>query len=536
MHSDKNSPLPTRATILEAITAEREHWLIPETTFTSYSEYRARTGEGAVHKARQMSPEAVLGEIQLSGLRGRGGAGFPTGTKWTTIKNHPCPTRFVVCNAAEGEPGTFKDRWLLRKNPYSLIEGMLIAAHVVGTRAMYIAIKASFARELARLRSAIQELGEAGLLQGYQLHVIEGPDEYLFGEEKALLEVISGNDPLPREAHNPPYETGLFPTGTSPNPALVHNVETFSHVPSIIRAGAASFRKLGTHDTPGTVIFTVSGDVKRPGIYELEAGITLRDLFFGVAGGPRDGRTFKAALSGVSSGVIPAAKFDTSADFGSLQRIGAGLGSAGFMVFDDRTSMPRVAQALARFLYVESCNQCSACKHGLRTASHALDELFDPAKAAPDALRRANLGAGSAPQGNRCFLPVEGSILIPSLVEGYAGEFAAQRENPAHVTEPVVVPKIVDFDERTGTFVFDERQPLKTPDWAYQEPARPPAPKRPEAMWVPKDPARAMAPVRRALRIALWLRWSAAARTRRWTRTGWANSPSSPGCANFLCV
>lgn len=447
-----------------------DHWLIPQTPYESYEQYVEQTGENAVAKALQMSPEAVLDEVQRAGLRGRGGAGFPAGIKWKTLKNHPCETRFVVCNAAEGEPGTFKDRFLLRKNPYSVVEGMLIAAHVIGAQAIYIGIKASFTRELARVRQAVAELSVAGLINNINVHIIEGPDEYLFGEEKALMEVLEGGEPMPREAHRPPYEVGLFATPASPNPALANNVETFAHVPSIVRLGADSFRKLGTPDTPGTLLFTVSGAIKKPGVYELEAGITLRELFYEVAGGPLDGRTFKAAMSGVSSRVIPADKFDITADFASMQMIGSGLGSAGFIVYDDRTSMPRVAQAVARFLYVESCNQCSACKHGLRTASDALNELFDPQKASIDDLPRALFGARSAPQGNRCYLPVQGSIVIPSLADRFKEEFDAQLANAGAPVEPVLIPKFIDFIEETGTFVLDERLPRKRPDWTYEEP------------------------------------------------------------------
>jgi NADH:ubiquinone oxidoreductase subunit F (NADH-binding) len=455
--------------------ASREHWLIPDPPFASYEEYRRRTGPSAVRKARSLPPEAVLREVRASGLRGRGGAGFPTGTKWTTLQAHRAQTRFVVCNAAEGEPGTFKDRYLLRKSPYATLEGMLVAAHVIGAaRELYIGIKASFAEERRRLEAAIGEMGGAGVLGDHVFRVVAGPEEYLFGEEKALLEVISGNPPLPREAYNPPYELGLFSTPASPNPALVNNAETFAHVPSILRHGAASFRALGTPDTPGTLLFTVSGDVRRPGVYECEAGISLRALFGEVAGGPREGRALKAALSGVSAAVIPEAKFDTPADFASLQLAGSGLGSAGFVVLDDRTSVPRVAQAVARFLYVESCNQCSACKHGLRTASRALDELFDPATATPDDIERARYGARSAPQENRCYLPVQGSVVLPSLLDRFPGEFEALLGGGS-VGEPYLVPKIVDYDEATHAFRYDEAQARKRPDWTYEEPAPPPS-------------------------------------------------------------
>ncbi|MHB8417544.1 MAG: NADH-ubiquinone oxidoreductase-F iron-sulfur binding region domain-containing protein [Myxococcales bacterium] len=447
--------------------------LLPATPDGSYSAYRARTGPDAVARARALSPAAVLEEIQRSGLRGRGGAGFPTGTKWQTIFRHPCPTRFVVCNAAEGEPGTFKDRFLLRQSPYATLEGMLIAAHLVGAKSLHLGIKASFTKEIARLDSALAEMGAAGALGGLEVKIARGPEEYLFGEEKALLEVIEGNEPLPREATSPPHEEGLFATVGSPNPALVNNAETFAHVPAIVRFGAAAFRELGTQDTPGTLLFTVSGDVRRPGVFEAPAGISLRDLFHDLAGGPRPGRTLKAALSGVSSGVIPADRFDTRADFGSLQLVGSGLGSAGFIALDDQASVPRVAQAAARFLYVESCNQCSACKAGLRLASQALDRALSGA-GKPQDLAWVRSGALSAPQGSRCALPAGAAALLPSLLDRYGSEFEAERSAAGAVPWPI--PKFSDYDEATHTFTVDERQGRKQPNWTYEDsPAAPPA-------------------------------------------------------------
>lgn len=446
------------------------HHLLPDEPFANYDEYAAATGENAVLMARTMGVDAVLREIQKSKLRGRGGAGFPTGVKWSSIRAHPCPTRDVVCNAGEGEPGTFKDRFLLRKNPYATLEGMIIAAAVVDARKLFVVLKASFEQELERLRSAADEMDRLDLFGALQIEFVEGPEEYLLGEEKALLEVIEGNDPLPREAHYPPYERGLFATPTSSNPALVNNAQTFAHVPGIVRWGFSSFAEIGTEDTPGTILFTVSGDVKRPGVYELPAGITLRFLFEEIAGGPREGRQLKAAIVGASSAVIEESRFDTPADFASLHIIGASLGSAGFVVFDDRQSMPRVAQTLARFLYVESCNQCPACKHGLRTSSNALDELFDPALATNDDLESALYGARSAPQGNRCYLPVQGSIVIPSLLSKFRPEFEAQLANPTESSPAFLVPKMIDFDEETRTFLYDLVQPRKRPDWTYEEP------------------------------------------------------------------
>jgi NADH-quinone oxidoreductase subunit F len=445
--------------------------LLPPKPDASYGEYRARTGPDAVARARALSPDQVITELQRSGLRGRGGAGFPTGTKWRAVAHHACPVRSVVCNAAEGEPGTFKDRWLLRQSPYATLEGMLIAAHVAGTADLYIALKASFQVELARVKSALDEMKE--VIGRARVKVVEGPEEYLFGEEKALLEVVEGNDPLPREADNPPYEEGLFATVDSPNPAIVNNAETFAHAAFVLRSGAAAFRKLGTDDTPGTLLFTVSGDVQRPGVHELPAGITLSELFNEVAGGPRPGRTLRAALSGVSNRVIPANRFGTRADFGSLQLAGSGLGSAGFMVFDDQAGLPRVAQSIARFLYVESCNQCSACKAGLRLASRAMDRALTPKGTAQD-LSFLRSGARSAPQGNRCALPAEAAALLPSFLAQFASDF--QRAVGAEPLVPVwPIPKLTDYDEATHTFKIDEHQQHKRPDWTY-EPSHPSPP------------------------------------------------------------
>jgi NADH-quinone oxidoreductase subunit F len=447
----------------------RPHALIPAAPYRSYAQYLADAG-APLASVIDRAPEALTEELRRSGLRGRGGAGFPTGIKWESLRTHACPTRYVVCNAAEGEPATFKDRFLLRKNPYATLEGMRIAAHVVGAKEGYIVLKASSVKELGRVRAALDELTAAGVMNGFSLKIVEGPEEYLLGEEKALLNVIEGEGPLPRPADEPPYETGLFAHPGSPNPALVNNAETYAHVPSIVRLGAESFRSLGTSDTPGTVLYTVCGDVQRPGVYELEGGVTLARLFGEIAGGPLPGRSLKAALPGVSTGVITADRFDTRADFGSLAALGSGLGAAGFWVLDDSRSIARAAQSAIRFLYVESCNQCSACKTELRAASHALDELFEPGAPAPELLERALIAAQHAPQGNRCYLPVEGAILLPSLIKQFRPELELQARERSPKSEALAIPKLLDYDEAAGRFIYDPMQPLKRADWTYPEP------------------------------------------------------------------
>jgi NADH:ubiquinone oxidoreductase subunit F (NADH-binding)/quercetin dioxygenase-like cupin family protein len=446
------------------------YYLLPGLPYPTYQAYLEQNGPSAILKARDLSPQEIVAELGKAGLRGRGGAGFQTGVKWKTILDHSCPIRNVVCNAAEGEPGTFKDRYLLRRNPYAVLEGILIAAHVVGATTVYIGIKASFGREIDRLNQAIHEMWTAQHMSNIDIVISPGPGEYLFGEEKALLNQIESGLPLPREAHYPPYEKGLFATPSSPNPALVNNVETLAHVPSIIRNGADGFRKLGTADTPGTVLYTISGDVKRPGAYELQAGISLRKLIYEVAGGPANTEV-KAVLSGFSAGVIAADELDTPADFGSLLAVGSGLGSAGFIVLDSTRSIVRVAQAAARFLYVESCNQCTACKHGLRIATNTLDGMFDPEESHVHSVELALFGARSAPQANRCYLPVEGSVLISSLVHKFKQEFDDQLSDPRQKTESFAAPLIVDIDDVNHGFVYDSQIAFKNPDWTYSVPA-----------------------------------------------------------------
>jgi NADH:ubiquinone oxidoreductase subunit F (NADH-binding) len=447
----------------------KPHFLIPEKPYQTYDEYLAQYGgRSPVLKAREMDPQALIDEVLKSGLRGRGGAGFPTARKWATVRGHSCPTRYVVCNAAEGEPGTFKDRWLLRHNPYATLEGMLIAAHVVGAKAMFLAAKSSFEKELDRLAKAADELRAKGIMGGVELTIVPGPEEYLFGEERALLQVIEGDPPMPREMHYPPFEKGLFSDILNPNPALVSNAESHARVAAIVHHGAESFKKIGSPDTPGPIIVTVSGDVQKPGIFEIESGLPLAKIFE-MAGGAKPGRTLKAMYSGVTSPVLPAAKFDTPAAFGPMAKAGSGLGSCGFIVIDDATSIPRVMQGMIRFLYVESCSQCIACKTGLRQASVALDDLCAGRPGTADPLDRALAGVVGAPQTNRCFLPQEGTNLLPGSIAAFRAEFSDPKMT---VDAPeYLVPKLKDYDPATHTFKIDPKTRLKQPDWTFAEPA-----------------------------------------------------------------
>ena len=432
-------------------------------------DYLALGGGDGLAVAHEMGPEAVIDEVRRAGLRGRGGAGFPTAVKWEAVSRDACPTKYLVCNAAEGEPGTFKDRFLMRRNPYQLIEGIAIAAFAVGAQRAYIGTKSVFRRELDRLRKAIDEMQDADLLGPIPIEIVEGPDAYTFGEEKALLEVIEGNDPSSRVLL--PFEVGLFATIDSPNPTVVNNVETLSNVGHIVRNGAPWFRLLGTDTSPGTMLFTVSGDVDVPGVYELPLGTPLRVLVQDIAGGPRGGRRIKAIMPGASNMPLRPEHLDTPMDFDSLARIGSGLGSGGFVVYDDSACIVTVLLEFSRFLYVESCGVCLACKLCGENIVDALARI-EGGKADAADLLRIDTQALEVTGGRRCALPLAHATLVQGALRAFLPEFERHVGRTCPLPRKVLIPRFLDYDEKQGRFTYDEHYRLKQPNWAYlDEPA-----------------------------------------------------------------
>jgi NADH-quinone oxidoreductase subunit F len=466
------------------------HRILPPQPIESLEDYLTRRGGRGIEATTQVDAETVIGELEASGLRGRGGAGFPTGRKWRTILDNRAavlPTTVVV-NGAEGEPGTFKDRTIMRLDPYAVIEGALIAARVMGAESVVFGLKRSFGPEVSRMRAAIAEVQREGWADGVSLSVFEGPNEYLYGEETALLEVLDGRYPFPRIA--PPYRRGVTEvvetdedthsgSGLSAHvemagpggeevapPALVDNVETLANIPRIVARGAAWFRTEGTDKSPGTMVCTVTGSTRRAGVGEVLMGTPLREMIELVAGGPRRGHTIKAVMPGVSSGLILEHLLDTPLSYEALADIGSGLGSAGFLVFDDGDDLAAVAAGVSRFLAIESCGQCTPCKRDGLALAEALGRV-SRSEAKADDLATVQELVSTVSEGARCSLGLQHEALVGSIVTGFGDELQAHVDGRAKAATPVLIAELVDLEGDEA--LFDERHQQKQPDWSYGE-------------------------------------------------------------------
>jgi NADH:ubiquinone oxidoreductase subunit F (NADH-binding) len=431
--------------------------------------YLAQGGGMAFARARESDPADIVDELRRAGLRGRGGAGFSTALKWSGVREDPASIKFVCANAAEGEPGTFKDRYLLRMNPYQVIEGLAIARHVIGARRAYLCIKGTQADEVARVRSALDEMAaQSDMAEAIEL--VLGPDEYLFGEEKGLLAVVEGGLPLPRVF--PPHIHGLFgrpysdPSEEAHNPTVVNNVETLAHVTQIVRHGADWFRGLGTEDTPGTMLFTVSGDVQRPLVTELPLGLTLRQLVDDVAGGTLPGRSVKAVFPGLANAVLKPDQLGTTLTFDAMRQAGSALGSGGFIVYDDTACMVHVAWLFSHFLHVESCGQCPPCKLGSQRITDRLARLLDGTGERSD-VDDIIATAPWVPNGGRCGLATAESAMVESVLASFPEDFEAHLHGGCRLDHDRVLPKMTDYEPGRG-FSYDQTYVLKQPDWTYE--------------------------------------------------------------------
>ena len=345
-------------------------------------EYIAKGGYSAFEKALfEMTGEEICQEILDSGLRGRGGGGFPAGRKWESVRRQDSDTKYVVCNGDEGDPGAFMDRSVMEGNPHSVLEGMMIAGVAAGAHEGYIYVRAEYPLAVSRLKTAIAKAEDFGLLGenilgsgfAFRLHVNQGAGAFVCGEGSALTASIEGKRGMPRTKPPRTVEHGLWA-----KPTILNNVETFANVPGIIREGSGWYRGIGTEKSPGTKAFALTGNVNNTGLIEVPMGTTIREVVFDIGGGIRDGKKFKAVQIGGPSGGCACASeehLDLPLDFDSLKKIGAMIGSGGLVVMDEDTCMVETARFFMKFTQNESCGKCVPCREGTKRMLEILDRI-----------------------------------------------------------------------------------------------------------------------------------------------------------------
>jgi NADH-quinone oxidoreductase subunit F len=420
----------------------------------SIETYLKAGGYQSLRKALDLEPSALIEEVKRSGLRGRGGAGFPTGLKWGFVpKDLPKP-KYLICNADESEPGTFKDREIIHVDPHMLIEGIAISAYAIGALTAYIYIRGEFHREALFLEQAIAEarakgyLGQAVLDSEFDLdvHIHRGAGAYICGEETALIESLEGKRGLPRLKPPFPAVVGVFGC-----PTVVNNVETLACVPHIVERGAEWYAAIGTERSTGPKLFSVSGHVNRPGVHEVPLGITFREIIFDLCGGIRGGKELKAFIPGGSScPVLPADKVDVGSDFESVAEAGSMLGSGGLIVMDETVDMVWVLENLLTFYAHESCGQCTPCREGSDWALDVVRRIrrgYGRAEDLDTLLRIARFssqGMTICPLGDAFCEPIR------SYLKHFRHEFEAAIER----AQPLPPPKKPMLPVRSGSGLF----------------------------------------------------------------------------------
>jgi len=344
--------------------------------------YVAANGYQALHDVlRELTPKDVIDAIVKSGLRGRGGAGYPTGLKWATVAKTPSRQKYVICNADEGDPGAFMDRSVLEGDPHAVLEGMAIAAYAVGASKGFIYIRAEYPLATRRLQIAIRQANQLGLLGGsifespfdFSVEIRIGAGAYVCGEETALMASVEGKRGTPRPRPPFPAESGLWGC-----PTLINNVETFANIPPICRYGADWFAGIGTEKSKGTKVFALAGKIKNTGLIEVPMGTTLRTIVEEMGGGAPEGNKIKAVQTGgPSGGCIPAEHFGTPVDYESLTKLGSIMGSGGMIVMDDSTSMVDMARFFMEFCVEESCGKCLPCRAGTMQLHRLLAKILE---------------------------------------------------------------------------------------------------------------------------------------------------------------
>ncbi|HDH53664.1 MAG TPA: NADH-quinone oxidoreductase subunit NuoF [Nitrospirae bacterium] len=394
--------------------------------------YTGRGGYAALSKALSLPPEEIISIIEESGLRGRGGAGFPAAAKWKLLTKYRRKTVYLICNADEGEPGTFKDRYVMEFDPHLLIEGMTIAACATGAHHGFIYIRGEYLRMAKALVKAIEEAQAKGFLgnnimgSGFSffIDVFRGAGAYVCGEETALIESIEGKAGRPRLKPPFPAAAGLYGEST-----VIHNVTTLSFIPFIIENGPEAFRAIGKLGRGGTKLFGISGHVNKPGLYEYPMGTSLKKLIYEAAGGIKDNRRLKAVIpGGLSSPILKDDEIDVDMDFQSLHSVGTMLGSGGIIVLDEDTSIPLLAQKTAKFYAHESCGQCAPCREGTNMIKFLIDRIVAGSGTTKDieqVLRLCRYIKGST----ICAFGYAAAMPIEAMIRKFRKEFEAFLRN-----------------------------------------------------------------------------------------------------------
>jgi NADH-quinone oxidoreductase subunit F len=396
---------------------------------TRLEEYEAVGGLTALERARTLTPDELIEELNASGLRGRGGAFFPTGRKWSFVPkpDQLAKPHYLVVNADESEPGTFKDREIMLRVPFRFLEGCLIAARAIEAKHVFVYIRGEYEREFEVLVDALEQLKARNLLGDVTVVIHRGAGAYICGEETALLESLEGKRGQPRTKPPFPAIAGLYAS-----PTAVNNVESIATVPPIIELGGAEYAKLGVEGSTGTRVFSLSGNVVRPGNYELPHGYPLRDLIYEVGGGPPEGQTLKAVIPGGSSTpILTAAEVErVTLDFTSMSAAGTAIGSAAVIALDDRTCMVQLAIRVSQFYEHESCGKCTPCRVGTRWLTQILKKI-EAGHGTHDDLELL-LDVGERINGT-CLCPLGDSdaIAVASYVAKFRDEFLAHVEDGA---------------------------------------------------------------------------------------------------------
>ncbi len=425
--------------------SEQEYFLLRHRSIPNIDQlgvYRQHDGFKAYNKAiTSMTPADVSNEVKASGLRGRGGAGFPTGVKWSFLPNTIWP-HYVVCNADESEPGTFKDREIMEGNPFQFLEGVMLCAYGVQANVAYIYLRGEFWPIAAELDKRIRELEQEGLLGDHifgsdyslRLYTHLGAGAYICGEETALLESLEGKLGQPRLRPPFPAVAGLYG-----KPTVINNVETLTNLPPIIQNGGAWYKTLGTEKSPGVKIFSLSGRVKNPGNYELPLGTTFRDLIYKYGGGMMDDRPVKGIMpAGASSSIIKVDEqnLDTPMDYESVAQIGSQLGSASVIVLDDTVNMAWLVAKTVNFFKHESCGKCTPCREGTYWMNHLARRIADGSASAED-ITLLDTVAGQIVGKCLCALGEFSTMAVQTGIKQFREDFEASVRKPTQKPEPV---------------------------------------------------------------------------------------------------